>query len=48
LAYQPEESTIEQHPFWDFAGEYTSNNIDSEFISELAYMMVTLYKSEVS
>ncbi len=47
LAYQPEES-IEQHPFWDHAGEYTSNNTDSEFVSEMAYMMVTLYKSEVS
>jgi len=48
LAYQPDELIIEQHPFWDFAGEYTSNNTDSEFISEMAYMMVTLYKSEVS
>jgi len=47
LAYQSEES-IEQHPFWDHAGEYTSNNTDSEFVSEMAYMMVTLYKSEVS
>jgi len=47
LAYQPDES-IEQHPFWDFAGEYTSNYTDSEFVSEMAYMMVTLYKSEVS
>jgi len=48
LAYQPDESSIKQHPFWDHAGEYTSNNTDSEFVSEMAYMMVTLYKSEVS
>ena len=49
MAYQPNDSSpMEQHPFWDFAGEYTSNNADSEFISEMAYMMVTLYKSEVS
>ena len=47
MAYQPDESTTEQHPFWDIAGEYTSTNTDSEFISEVAYMMVTLYKSEV-
>ena len=47
MAYQPDEGQFEQHPFWDHAGEYASNNADTSFISEVAYMLVTLYRSEV-
>ena len=49
MAYQPDESSpYEQHPFWEHAGEYTAENTDTSFISEMAYVMVTLYRSEVS
>lgn len=48
MAYRQEESnSSEQNPFWEHAGEYTSKNVDTEFHSEMAYMLVTLYKSEV-
>ena len=49
MTYQSEESNqFDQHPFWENAGEYASNSTDTNFISEMAYMMVTLYKSEVA
>jgi len=49
MAYQLDDSNqYEQHPFWEHAEEYTSKNTDTEFISEVSYMLVTLYKSEVA
>ena len=49
MAYQPDDSNqFELHPFWEHAGEYTSKNTDTEFISEVSYMLVTLYRSEVA
>ena len=49
MAYQTDDSNQnELHPFWEHAGEYTSKNTDTEFISEVSYMLVTLYKSEVA
>jgi len=49
MTFQSEESNqFDQHPFWENAGEYASNSTDTNFISEMAYMLVTLYKSEVA
>ena len=44
MAYQPDESS---HPFWEHTNEYTAVSDDHEFIGEVAYVLVTLYKSEV-
>ena len=44
MAYQPDES---EHPFWEHTSEYAASSDDTEFIGEVAYVLVTLYKSEV-
>jgi hypothetical protein len=45
MAYQLDEST---HPFWEHTTEYAASNQDTDFMGEVAYVLVTLYKSEVS
>ena len=45
MAYQPDEST---HPFWEHTSEYAANSEDTSFMGEVAYVLVTLYKSEVT
>ena len=44
MAYQPEESS---HPFWEHTHEYAAASEDADFMGEVAYVLVTLYKSEV-
>ncbi len=44
MAYQSEES----HPFWEHTNEYAAAGEDIEFMGEVAYVLVTLYKSEIS
>lgn len=44
MAYQPEESC---HPFWEYTNEYAAASEDADFMGEVAYVLVTLYKSEV-
>lgn len=44
MAYQPEESS---HPFWEHTNEYAAASEDTDFMGEVAYVLVTLYKSEV-
>ena len=44
MAYQPDEST---HPFWEHTSEYAANAEYTSFMGEVAYVLVTLYKSEV-
>ena len=44
MAYQPDAS---DHPFWEHTSDYTAATEDSSFIDEIAYVLVTLYKSEV-
>ncbi len=44
MAYQLDESV---HPFWEHTSEYAANNEDISFMGEIAYVLVTLYKSEV-
>ena len=44
MAYQPDDST---HPFWEHTSEYAASCEDHEFTGEVAYVLVTLYKSEV-
>jgi ligand-binding SRPBCC domain-containing protein len=44
MAYQPDESV---HPFWEHTSEYAARNEDTSFMGEVAYVLVTLYKSEV-
>ena len=44
MAYQPDESV---HPFWEHTSEYAARNDDTSFMGEVAYVLVTLYKSEV-
>ena len=48
MAYLPEESIECESPFWEHAGEYTSENTDDAFINEMSYLLVTLYRSEVT
>ena len=48
MAYQPDSLNEYDQNFWECAGEYTSNKTDDSFTSEMAYMLVTLYRSEVS
>ena len=45
MAYQPEES---DHPFWEHTSEYAANTDDTSFLGEVAYVLVTLYRSEVT
>ncbi|KAG0511376.1 MAG: hypothetical protein NPMRD1_200027 [Nitrosopumilales archaeon] len=48
MAYRIDDSNqYEPNPFWQHADEYASKNTDTSFISEIAYMLVTLYRSEV-
>ena len=44
MAYQPDDP----HPFWEHSNEYAATSEDVEFMEEVAYVMVTLYKSEVT
>jgi len=44
MAYQPDGN---DHPFWEHTSDYTAATEDSSFIDELAYVLVTLYKSEI-
>jgi len=44
MAYQPD---VSDHPFWEHTNEYAAASEDSEFMGEVAYVLVTLYKSEV-
>ena len=44
MAYQPDES---DHPFWEHTSEYAAQNEDISYMGEVAYVLVTLYKSEV-
>ena len=44
MAYQLEQS---EHPFWEHTSEYAASSEDPEFVGEVAYVLVTLYKSEV-
>jgi len=44
MAYQPDAT---DHPFWEHTSDYTAATEDSSFIDELAYVLVTLYKSEI-
>ncbi|MFB5630162.1 MAG: hypothetical protein ACE5RN_01075 [Nitrosopumilaceae archaeon] len=44
MAYQPDQS---EHPFWEYTSEYAASSEDTSFLGEVAYVLVTLYKSEV-
>ena len=44
MAYQPD---VSDHPFWEHTNEYAASSEDTEFMGEVAYVLVTLYKSEV-
>jgi hypothetical protein len=44
MEYQLDESS---HPFWEHTNEYAAASEDTEFMGEVAYVLVTLYKSEV-
>lgn len=44
MAYQSDESI---HPFWEYTSEYAARKEDVSFMGEVAYVLVTLYKSEV-
>jgi len=44
MSYQSDESI---HPFWEHASEYAARNEDTSFMGEVAYVLVTLYKSEI-
>jgi len=44
MAYQPDAS---DHPFWKHTSDYTATTEDFSFIDEIAYVLVTLYKSEI-
>ena len=44
MAYQSDESI---HPFWENTSEYAAKTNDTSFMGEVAYVLVTLYKSEV-
>ena len=40
------ENTIDEKSFWENATKYTaSKNEDESFVSEIAYMMVTLHRT---
>jgi len=43
MAYQSDDS----HPFWEHTTEYAASSEDTEFMGEVAYVLVTLYKSDV-
>ncbi len=45
MAYQTDEY---DHPFWEHTHEYAAASDDTEYMSEVAYVLVTLYKSEIS
>ena len=45
MAYPPD--TID-HPFWDHSSDYSAATEDPEFLGEVAYVLVTLYKSEIT
>jgi len=44
MAYQPD---VADHPFWEHSSDYTTATEDHEFMGEVAYVLVTLYKSEI-
>lgn len=44
MAYQLDESN---HPFWEHTTEYAASSEDTDFMGEVAYVLVTLYKSEI-
>lgn len=44
MAYQSDESI---HPFWEHTSEYAARKEDTSFMGEVAYVLVTLYKSEI-
>jgi len=44
MAYQPDAT---DHPFWEHSSDYTAATEDHEFMGEIAYVLVTLYKSEI-
>ena len=44
MAYDLNQS---EHPFWEHTSEYAASSNDDDFIGEVAYVLVTLYKSEV-
>lgn len=44
MAYHPD---TYDHPFWEHTSEYAAASEDKEFIGEVAYVLVTLYKSEI-
>jgi len=44
MAYQPDAI---DHPFWEHTSDYTAATEDPEFMGEVAYVLVTLYKSEI-
>jgi hypothetical protein len=44
MAYQ---SDVTDHPFWEHSSDYTAATEDHEFMGEVAYVLVTLYKSEI-
>jgi hypothetical protein len=43
MAYQSDDS----HPFWEHTNDYAASSEDIEFMGEVAYVLVTLYKSEL-
>lgn len=40
-----EECSIDETSFWELAQNYSHESQDEEFVSEMAYVMLTLHKT---
>ena len=40
-----EECSIEENSFWELAHSYSHETQDEEFVTEMAYMMLTLHQT---